>query len=380
MKKHILFLLDYYIPHFGWVETVFEQIIKRLLKKWYHVTLLTSRFQDDLQIYEKEDNLTIYRVGSWRWSFFFFSLIKWISLLKQQKFDIIHSSTYISAIPASILWFLFHKKVVLTVHEVFWKLWLLYKWWFFGRLYLLLEKILFLFPFAIYHCVSKYTMNSLRLLYKIPDNKLHVVYNWVDYDFWNPDNVKENDIISWKKENSWNWRYVVLYYGHAWKSKWLDSLIDCIPQMIKYDPTVLFVFNIIDSKRKNKILHRLWFLEKFWFARQIQVFEWMSKEKLRTMIASCDVVIAPSLSEWFWSVHTESVAMNKPLITTYIASLPEVVSWGSTIFIQPWSCKQLLDTILYMKGNQEENKIIPEKLFHRDKTVEQIEYIYKTLL
>jgi len=43
------------------------------------------------------------------------------------------------------------------------------------------------------------------------------------------------------------------------------------------------------------------------------------------MVASCDVVVAPSLSEGFGSVHTETVAMEKSLITTSIASLPEVL-------------------------------------------------------
>ena len=118
-------------------------------------------------------------------------------------------------------------------------------------------------PYTVFHCVSRYTMNSLRLLYGIPDHKLTVVYNGVDYDFRNPTAIDEEEIVQWKKENSWNGRFIVLYYGHAGKSKGLDSLIDCIPQMIKYDPSVLFVFNLIDSKRREKVLQRLHFLEKF---------------------------------------------------------------------------------------------------------------------
>lgn len=378
MKKSILLFLDYYLPHCWGVETVFEQIIQKLRAKWYHITLITSHFDKKLKTYEHLNNLEIYRVGFWRFSFLFFSLIKGFSLLKKQKFDLIHASTYVWAFPASILGYFFHKKVVLTVHEVFGKLWILYKGWFWWRVYLLLEKLLFVMPYTVYHCVSRYTMNSLRLLYGISDEKLYVIYNGVDYDFWNPEHVDEQEIIDWKKEYSWNGRFVVLYYGHAGKSKGLDSLIDCIPQMIKYDPTVLFVFNIIDSKRKTKTLNRLRFLEKFWFARQVQIFQWVDKKDLRTMVASCDVVVAPSLSEWFGSVHTETVAMQKPLITTSIASLPEVV-WGATIFIQPWSSKQILDAILTIKENQQDIEILPVKTFYRDETVKKIEDIYELI-
>lgn len=379
MKKRILLFLDYYLPHRGWIETVFEQIIQRLTKKWYYITLVTSHFDKKLKKYENFDNLEIYRVWVDRFSFLFWALIKGFYLLKRQKFDIIHASTYVASFPASLLGLFFAKKVVLTVHEVFWKLWILYKGWFFWRIYLFFEKILFLMPFTVYHCVSRYTMNCLRVLYGISDNKLKVIHNGVDYDFWNKNNVDDNQILNWKKEYEWNGRFIVLYYGHAGKSKWLDSLIDCIPQMIKYDPTVLFVFNIIASKRKNKILNRLRFLEKFWFARQIQIFQWVDKKDLRTMVASCDVVVAPSLSEGFGSVHTETVAMEKPLITTSVASLPEVL-WWATIFIQANSSQQLLDSILMIKENQQDIEILPVKKFDWDTTINMIEEIYDSML
>lgn len=378
MKKNILLFLDYYLPHCWGVETVFEQIIQRLLKKWYNITLITSRFHKKLKIYEKLDNFEIYRVGHNRFSFLFFSFFKWFFLLRKKQFDVIHSSTYVWAFPSSILGFLFNKKVVLTVHEVFGKLWLFYKGWFFWRIYLLLEKLLFLMPYSVYHCVSRYTMNSLRLLYGIPDYKLKVANNWVDYGFWNLNSVSEKESIKWKKEHSWNGRFVVLYYGHAWKSKWLDILIDCIPQMIKYDPMILFVFNVIPSKRRNKTLNRLRFLEKFWFARQIQIFEWVNKKDLRTMLVSSDLVVAPSFSEGFGSVHTETVAMQKPLITTYVASIPEVVSW-KVVFVSPGSSQQIIDAILKIKENQEDIETLPMKKFDRDTTIEIIEEIYQSL-
>lgn len=370
--------MDYYLPHCWGVETVFEQIIQKLLAKWYYITLVTSHFDKKLKVHEKLNNFEIYRVWNNRFSFLFSSLLKWFLLLKKQQFDIIHASTYVWAFPASLLGMLFAKKVVLTVHEVFGKLWILYKGSFLWRIYLFLEKLLFFMPYNVYHCVSRYTMNSLRLLYGIPDHKLTVANNGVDYKFWNIENVSENDSSEWKKENSRNWRFVVMYYGHAWKSKWLDILIDCIPQIIKYDPTVLFVFNIISSKRRDKTLWRLRFLEKFWFARQIQIFQWVDKKDLRTMVASCDVVVAPSFSEGFGSVHTETVAMQKPLITTNVASLPEVV-WWKVIFVQAGSSQKLLDAILKLKENQQDVETLPTKRFDRDVTIEMIEEIYQNL-
>lgn len=126
MNKHILFILDYYLPHKGGSETVFEAIISRLLDKGYIITLLTSHFDSQLPTYEKKENFHIYRIGKSRISFIFWALIKGIKIFKKNKnyenVSLIHTSTYGGAIPASILGKIFRKRVVLTVHEIFGKL------------------------------------------------------------------------------------------------------------------------------------------------------------------------------------------------------------------------------------------------------------------
>jgi glycosyltransferase involved in cell wall biosynthesis len=91
------------------------------------------------------------------------------------------------------------------------------------------------------------------------------------------------------------------------------------------------------------------------------------------LIASCDCIIAPSISEWFWSVHTEAVAMWKILITTNTSAIPEVV-WGNVNFIKPensndiyLAVKQVIDWTY---------KKIPNKTFNWDDTVWKIEELY----
>lgn len=374
--KHLFFILDYYLPHHWGIETVFEQIISRLLKKWYRITLLTSRFDHTLPEYEHNGKFSVYRVASWRLSFLFSSLLKWFHILRTHKdIEVIHASTYGSAIQSSILGKIFHKKVILTVHEVFWKLWYTYKWWFRGFVYSLFEQLLFFFPYDAYHCVSRYTMNSLRLVYGIADSKLFHIYNGVDYDFWNKNKVSSDDIQDLKREYNWQNKFVCLYYGHAWNSKWIDYLIDAIPLVLKQSHEFLFVFNVIDSKRKSSMIHRLEHLKKYGYKHQIQIFYGMDKIDLRILLASSDVVIAPSLSEWFWSVHSEVSAMEKPLITTFIASIPEVVS-GKVSFITPRSSQQIADAILLHKENQNIKDIPVPYVFDRNLTVDQIEQLY----
>ena len=175
----ILFILDLYTPHIWWVEILFENIISRLEKKWHKIIILTSKFSKEVGKYEKvSENIEIYRVWTNRYNFMFYSILKWIKIAK--KVDLIHTTTYNSAIPAYFIWKFSSKKVIITVHEIFWKLWYKFMWWkwFFFKWF---EDLIFKFSFDKYLCVSNYTKNSIRLAYWIDDNKLVTVYNWIDY-------------------------------------------------------------------------------------------------------------------------------------------------------------------------------------------------------
>lgn len=91
------------------------------------------------------------------------------------------------------------------------------------------------------------------MLYRIPDKKITMIHNGVDTNFRNPDEVSLLDKKSWKQQYGRNNRFVISYYGHAGKSKGLDYLVRALPELVMIDPNLLFVFNLIDSKRTKYI-------------------------------------------------------------------------------------------------------------------------------
>ena len=95
------------------------------------------------------------------------------------------------------------------------------------------------------------------------------------------------------------------------------------------------MFNLIDSKRTEEIKNGLKLEARSSKLKDtIQIFNGLEQKELRTLVASADLVVAPSLSEGFGSVHTESVALGKPLLTTFVGPIPEVVR-GNVKFISP---------------------------------------------
>jgi len=374
MKKHILFVLDYYTPHRWGAETVFEHITHRLLARWYAITVLTSRFFPHLPVYESLDGIAVYRTWKGRFSFLFSAVWLWWKICRRFSIDFVHTSTYGWAIPWWIVWLLTRKKVVLTVHEVFGDLRSVYKKWPKSLLYKWFEWFIFLFNYTAYHVVSTYTLNSIRCLYHVPDRLIRLVYNGVDSDFWDAKKVSKKTMKDWRKKYGWWDRFVLLYYGHSGKSKGLDYLIEALPTIFTQYPDILFVCNLIHAKRDMETKQKI---RNLWYHKNIQLFSGFSLDNLRTLVAASDCIVAPSLSEWFWSVHAEVSSMWKPLITSYVASIPEVVH-GKVVFVEPQSSQAIVDAVVKVKNKKFIH--IDPKSFPREKTIDGIEQLYKDFI
>ena len=379
MSKTILYLLDYYLPHAWGVETVFEQIISRSVEKGYQVIVLTSLYDPKLKKLEKQDNLRIIRTGRWRKSFIRSGFWTGRKLLKREKIDFIHTSTYWGAIPASLLGILFKKKVLITVHEIFGQLWKQYKPWRSARIYQVFEWLIFQLPYSIYHCVSLYTLNSLRIAYWIADEKLRLIYNGVDHNFWDRSKIS-TDEKNTIREKYQLWTYFsLLYFWHTGISKGIDTLLEAVPELLAQSEDLQLIFNFIPAQRDTEIKTRLFsLLEKLppKAAKRVKVYNGLPKSELRALVSQVDGVIAPSLSEGFWSVHTETLALGTPLITTAISSLPEVTG-GKTIMMRPWDKSSLLSAVQKLKKSEYAN--LPEKFFDREKQYAEIELLYQNM-
>ncbi|RKW23076.1 glycosyltransferase family 1 protein [Candidatus Gracilibacteria bacterium] len=379
MSKTILYLLDYYLPHAGGVETVFEQIISRSVEKGYQVIVLTSLYDPKLKKLEKQDNLKIIRTGKGRKSFIRSGFWTGRKLLKREKIDFIHTSTYGGAIPASLLGMLFKKKVLITVHEIFGQLWKQYKPWRSARIYQVFEWLIFQLPYSIYHCVSLYTLNSLRIAYGIADEKLRLVYNGVDHNFWDRSKVSTDEKNTIREKYQLGTYFSLLYFGHTGISKGIDTLLEAVPELLTQSEDLQLIFNFIPAQRDTEIKTKLFsLLEKIppKAAKRVKVYNGLPKSELRALVSQVDGVIAPSLSEGFGSVHTETLALGTPLITTAISSLPEVTG-GKTIMMRPGDKASLLSAVQKLKKSEYAN--LPEKFFDREKQYAEIELLYQNM-
>lgn len=339
---NILFIVEYFLPHVGGAEILFDNLTKWLVEKGHNVQIVTTHFSKDLAQQETlSDGRKIYRIGTNRYSFMFHALRTPKSLLRSA--DIIHTTTYNAAIPARILAKIYGKKIVITVHEIFGQLRYHFFWWkwFFYKMF---EALIFLFPFDKYLCVSTYTKNCLRVHMGIRDQKLVTTYLWIDYDIWNKNNFKKENIQNVRTMLWIQGSYSVLFFGRAWISKGLEFLIRAIPYVVKEIPNFKAVFLVSESKnnpnRKMKNLAKKLGVEKYiiWHpsVRYTQLGEY---------ILGVDTVVVPSLAEGFGFAAAEVCALDQQLVVSLVSSLPEVVS-GKINFAEPSQAQSIADGIL----------------------------------
>lgn len=370
----VLFILDLYKPHIWWVENLFENIINNFVQRWIKVVVLTSRYSKNLKKYEKiNENLEIYRKWHNRYDFMFFSIFLWLKLAK--NCDIIHTTTYNSAIPANIIWFLSRKKVVLTIHEIFWKLWYEFMWikWFFFKFF---EDCIFKLYFEKYICVSNYTKNNLRITYWISDSKLITIYNWIDYKKRNKDNYRVSEVEEIKKKYNLEKNYCGLYFGRPWISKWLEYYLQVITE-IKKEIANFKAILIVPENDKKRTIYIKNLIKNLQIEDSIVWIPWVSSNKIWNYILAVDFVIVPSLAEWFGFAAAETCALDQNLITTNIASLPEVVS-GKINFIEPANPMSIKEAVVNFKNWKYIE--IPKKKFLWDDNIEKTLEVYQEVL
>lgn len=383
-KKHILFILEYFPPHIGWVETLFTKIVEGVLAAWHEVSIVTSRYDQGLPSEERyAEKCMIYRVGHNRFDFIWYGLKKAKELCHTAHIDLIHATTFMAALPAGILRKITKIPTVLHVHEIYGKLW--YR--FIGAMGIfsrLLEDIIFSWlTFDKYLCVSHYTKNNLRIVYGISDDKLMTVYNAIDYAFWDVTMPLDTEML--RREHHLEEKKIVLFFGRPWVAKGLDDLIEAIPETIRHTKNVHFVLIVPQDTKKKAWMIRSTIDEQAYhhiftdYAQHITQIPGAKWELLRQWIATADLVVLPSHAEWFGFAIAEVCAMHKPLITTNVSAIPEVVS-GEIMFVEPQSPRQIAETISsYVHGNATVIHI-PEKIFTWDTCIHTVLSVYEDLL
>lgn len=361
----ILFILENHYPNIGGVETLFKDLTEELVKHHFEVTVLTTQFSKSLARQEVLNGVNIIRVPL-RNRYLFTFLGMFPAIKEARKYDLIHTTSYNAGIPAFFAGLLTRKKVLITFHEVWGKLW--FSLPFMNKLALslhyLFEQFLLLLPFYKFIAVSNYTRTCL-IESGIKKDKVERIYNGIDYTKLNP--------IQTARSSDESFQFI--YYGRLGISKGLDILLDAIREL--RNSTDKFILKLIIPTEPSDFHQRIrTSIIDMKIDDCIEIKSDLSKEELNKEIQNSDAVVIPSYSEGFCFTAVEAMALGVPIISSGKGALKEVVT-GQFLTMKTHDGKGL-KTEMLKALNGEWDQSSPKEYLLKD-SVSQYVAMYKAI-
>ncbi len=363
----LVYVLEYYYPNIGGVETLFKSLIESLAQEGHEITIITSQVNSNSPLKEKQGNIQITRMPfNNRYLFTFLGFFYILPYIKNSQ--IVHTTSYNAAIPAFFAAKLFRKKVIITFHEVWADLW--YRLPYMGKIgktiHYLFEQLLLKLPFHHFIGVSESTTNNL-IKAGIKKEKVSTIYNGIDYSDFQLETTAK--VIK-------NNKFTYTYFGRLGISKGLDLLMEAIPFIKEKHPEsqLQLIIPKVPLDFLNKVSA---FITENKLEDYIILKHHLSFEVLKKSIAASDCVIIPSYSEGFCFAAVETIALGTPLISSDQTALREVVS-RQFIKMKDFSVAALVDAM--DKAKKGEWSRSPMKKFELSDTIEQYKKLYHRIL
>ncbi|OGC82120.1 MAG: hypothetical protein A2V81_03150 [Candidatus Abawacabacteria bacterium RBG_16_42_10] len=364
----ILFIFDYYFPHIGGAETLYQKLAEYFSQD-HEVHVVTQQTSQSVAE-EVLNDVHIHRISCFHRALFPYAALETAKELAQDA-DIIQATTYSSAVLASRLRNYSKAKMILLVHEVLGERWFqLGLPWLQAWLYHRYERMIFRTPFDRYIAISQSTGKQLEKVGVSP-TKMEIIYNGVD-----------NELFQ-EREMNWELRhqlgisdheYVYLYAGRPGATKGVFTLLEAAKELSK---DKRFCCVLILGKNPTHDYQKVKnFIAKNRLGKSIILVDSVLRSDLPHYLAIANVVVVPSFTEGFGFLAAEVSNMQIPMIVTNVDALPEVVS-GQVIFIPSKSSSAIVAAV--EKAEQGMFQTVSPKDFSWETSLAQYDHLYEQL-
>ncbi len=178
--------------------------------------------------------------------------------------------------------------------------------------------------------VSEGMKRDVMKLYGVPEDRVKVIYNGIDPDFYKP-TFSEEVLKKWGVDPN---KPFVLFVGRITRQKGISQLIQAIPQIDKNAQVVLCA-GAPDTQELADECKAL--IEEVQKVREgvVWIQDSVPHEELRVLYSHATVFATPSLYEPFGIINLEAMSCGTPVVGSAVGGIPEIIVDGETGFLVP---------------------------------------------
>lgn len=321
----------------------------------------------NIPLVEKLDSYLIYRPKYVKLPHPYFKNFEWwpyfsrvLKIIKKEniKFDLIHChGIYPDGLVGWEIGKYFNKKVILHVHDTY--LDIARELDVYRRIFRSVDKLI---P------VSVFQMNQITKVDEGLIQKCEVIYNGV--------NIDKRPVTFSEPRESADKTIKLIFVGHLIRRKGLDILLDALKILDDYQ----FNLDVIGNGPKKLEYEKL--SENYGLKDKVNFVGEISNPDLLKKLPYYDYLVLPSRYETFGIVLIEAMSCGLPVISTKVASIPEIVTSEEVgILVEPDSPESFAKGIIKAFNKKWDRGKIKKyaKNFSIEKTVEKIEQAYDEL-
>lgn len=349
----ILLALTYYHPHISGLTVYVKRLAEGLAAQGHHVTVLTARYSDSLQMEERLNNVTVVRVpvAMKVHKGLIMPLYIKVALAQVKTHDVIVinlPNTPIEAFLLPVIARLYRKPAMAIYHcDICLPR---------GAINRLAEKIVRLsngFVARTVNCITACTQDYAahsRFLSKF-SHKTKIILPPVSIQIPDPASVE-----GYRRLHAPHGECLVGFIGRLASEKGVEYLLDAIYLLSEHHPRYRLIF----AGQNQEVI----FEQQYWHALQIKISRiaervvflgQLNPEQLAAFYAGCEVIVLPSVNstESFGLVQAESMLCGTPVIATDMPGVRTAVSLtGMGLIIPPRNAAALAQAIIEVVTNR----------------------------
>jgi glycosyltransferase involved in cell wall biosynthesis len=225
--------------------------------------------------------------------------------------------------------------------------------------------------------VSEASKRDILRYFRIPDQKIDVIYNAIDERFGQAPRPEEIERVRERYQLDGPF---VLYAGNIKPHKNLERLIEAFHSLRRdgeFENVRLLIIG--DEISKYATLRRA--VHRHKLHKYVRFFGFVPDETLACLYRLASLFVFPSLYEGFGLPPLEAMASGTPVVTSNVSSLPEVVG-DAALLIDPYEPESIADAMRRVLSDPALRDSLRERGFARarefswDRSIRRVRQIY----